>query len=248
MGWIEFESLWLFCPFFDDEFVRGKAFEQREAIALIICVDEIGEMSFELLMPIVMVVFDGGFLDRPVHSLHLAICPRMLELGQTMHNAIFLASHVEQVRHVGGCRPIRVARREGELDAIVRFGFYREGPNQGFQESGRRCSAGLFHQLHKGKFARAINGDIEIELPFSGLHLGDVDVKVADRIGLELAFLGLVPFHIRQAADSVSLQAAMQGLASQMAVPFYNCIARMQWRPEPMHGAQVAAATNVLFD
>ena len=30
--------------------------------------------------------------------------------------------------------------------------------------------------------------------------------------------------------------------------PFYNCIARMQWRPEPMHGAQVAAATNVLFD
>jgi hypothetical protein len=32
------------------------------------------------------------------------------------------------------------------------------------------------------------------------------------------------------------------------AVPFYNCIARMQWRPEPMHGAQVAAVTNVLFD
>jgi transposase InsO family protein len=31
-------------------------------------------------------------------------------------------------------------------------------------------------------------------------------------------------------------------------VPFYNCIARMQWRPEPMHGAQVAAATNVLFN
>jgi len=29
-------------------------------------------------------------------------------------------------------------------------------------------------------------------------------------------------------------------------VPFYNRIARMQWRPEPMHGAQVAAATNVL--
>ncbi len=29
---------------------------------------------------------------------------------------------------------------------------------------------------------------------------------------------------------------------------FYNCIARMQWRPEPAHGAKVAAATNVLFD
>jgi hypothetical protein len=29
------------------------------------------------------------------------------------------------------------------------------------------------------------------------------------------------------------------------AVPFYNCTARMQWRPEPMHGASVTAATNV---
>jgi hypothetical protein len=32
------------------------------------------------------------------------------------------------------------------------------------------------------------------------------------------------------------------------AVPFYNCFARMQWRREPMHGPQVAAAANVLFD
>jgi len=28
------------------------------------------------------------------------------------------------------------------------------------------------------------------------------------------------------------------------AVLFYNCIARVQWRPEPMNGAQVAAATR----
>src|SRR5208282_5743856 len=103
MGWIEFESLWLFCPYFHDEFVMGKAFECLRALAIIICVDEIGEKSFELLMPIVMVAFDGGFLDRPIHSLHLAICPRMLDLGQTVRNAIFLASHVEHTRHVGGC-------------------------------------------------------------------------------------------------------------------------------------------------
>ena len=31
-------------------------------------------------------------------------------------------------------------------------------------------------------------------------------------------------------------------------VPFYNCIALMQWRPEPMRDPKVAAATNVLFD
>src|SRR5664280_2845897 len=31
-------------------------------------------------------------------------------------------------------------------------------------------------------------------------------------------------------------------------VPFYSCIALMQWRQDPMHGTHVAAATNVLFD
>ena len=28
----------------------------------------------------------------------------------------------------------------------------------------------------------------------------------------------------------------------------YNRMAPMQWRPDPMHGTQVAAATNVLFN
>ncbi len=30
--------------------------------------------------------------------------------------------------------------------------------------------------------------------------------------------------------------------------PIYDCIARTQWRPQPMHDVQVAAATNILFD
>jgi hypothetical protein len=70
MDWIKFELLWLICPCFHDEFVRDKAFECLEVLAIIICVNEIGEMSFELLMPILMVAFDGGCLDRPIHSLH----------------------------------------------------------------------------------------------------------------------------------------------------------------------------------
>ena len=35
----------------------------------------------------------------------------MLDHGQTVRNAFFLTSRVEHVRHVGSCRPIRVARR-----------------------------------------------------------------------------------------------------------------------------------------
>ncbi len=35
----------------------------------------------------------------------------MLDHGQMVRNAFFLTSRVEHVRHVGSCRPIRVARR-----------------------------------------------------------------------------------------------------------------------------------------
>ena len=54
-------------------------------------------------------------------------------------------------------------------------------------------SCSFFHQLHEGKFAGAVNSDIEIELSFGGLHLGDVDVKVADRVSFELRFSGFSP-------------------------------------------------------
>jgi hypothetical protein len=39
-------------------------------LPLVICVDNTGETSFELVMPIVMSAFNDGFLVRPVHSLH----------------------------------------------------------------------------------------------------------------------------------------------------------------------------------
>jgi hypothetical protein len=43
----------------------------------------------------------------------------MLDLGQVVRDPLFAAAHVEHVHHIGGCGAICVARREGELDAIV---------------------------------------------------------------------------------------------------------------------------------
>lgn len=120
MGWIEFESFGVFCPCFDDEFIGRQTLESFEPAGIVVCVDEVGEMGFELLMAIVVVALDGGFFNRPVHSLDLSVGPRVLDFGQAVFDAVLAASHVKHVRHVGGCRPIRVARREGELDAIVR--------------------------------------------------------------------------------------------------------------------------------
>ena len=50
-----------------------------------------------------------------------------------------------------------------------------------------------------------------------GPNFGDVDMEVADRIGLELALGRRFAFDLRQARDAVALQAAMQRRARQDA-------------------------------
>ncbi|MCP1909540.1 hypothetical protein J2R96_002020 [Bradyrhizobium elkanii] len=47
--------------------------------------------------------------------------------------------------------------------------------------------------MHEGELAGAIDGGIQVELAFSGLQLGNVDVEIADRISLNFFFEGLLP-------------------------------------------------------
>jgi hypothetical protein len=51
--------------------------------------------------------------------------------------------------------------------------------------------------LHEGELAGAIYGNIEVELAFSGLKLGEVNVEIAARIGLELLLWRLEAFGVR---------------------------------------------------
>jgi hypothetical protein len=48
------------------------------------------------------------------------------------------------------------------------------------------------------------------------LHLGDIDVEEADRVALEFPLRRLVAFDVRQPADVMALQAAMQRRARQV--------------------------------
>ncbi len=170
-------------------------------------------MIFELFVALVMIAFDGRFLDCPVHAFDLTIGPRMLDFGQPMFDPIFPAAHVEHVRHVFCCWAICVARRESELDAIVgenRMDFVRDCCDQPFQKGGGRPSAGLLDQLHDSEFAGAIDSDIEIEFSLGGLHFCDVDVEKADWVALKLFLRRFIACDLRQPADAVTLQAAMQ--------------------------------------
>src|SRR6188472_1851417 len=55
-----------------------------------------------------------------------------------------------------------------------------------------------------------------MELAFGGSDLGDVDMEIANRIGLELAPGRGFALNLRQARDPMTLKAAMQRRARQM--------------------------------
>ena len=66
----------------------------------------------------------------------------------------------------------------------------------------RACVAGpprlsficLLNKLGHGKRARAVDADEQVKLAFNSLHLGDVDVKEADKVALELRSLRLAVY------------------------------------------------------
>jgi hypothetical protein len=106
-----------------------------------------------------------------------------------------------------------VAWREGKLNAVIGehgMDLVRNGRDQCLQEARRGGSPRLPDNLDEGEFARAINGDIEIELALGGLDLCDIDVDVADRVGLELLSVRLVTHRLWQPRNAMAPQAAVQ--------------------------------------
>ena len=133
------KSFWLGSPGFADVFVRRETLEGLQPPSVVVGIDEVGEVGFELIVSVVIVALDGRFLDRAVHALDLTIGPGMLDLGQPMFDAIFLAAHTEHVCHVSCRRAVCVARRESELDPIVgenRVDLVGNSRDQSFEEGG----------------------------------------------------------------------------------------------------------------
>ena len=124
----------------------------------------------------------------------------MLRLGEPVLDIVRLADHVEA--HLPRPGGVAVARLLGKLDAIVgqdRLDAVGYGCEQVFEELPSRSPVSLVDKLGDRKFNRAVDADEQIELAFSGLHLGDIDVKEADRVALEALSLRLVALNVRQA-------------------------------------------------
>ena len=66
-------------------------------------------------MIIVVETFDGRVLDGPVHAFHLAVRPRVIDLGEPVLDPVLVADPIEDV-----VERIFVAGMVCELDTVVR--------------------------------------------------------------------------------------------------------------------------------
>jgi len=106
-----------------------------------------------------------------------------------------------------------------ELDAIVGqdgVDLVRNGGNHALQEGCGHCSVRLLMQFGIGELGSAVDSDEQVQLALLHLNFCDVNVEVADRIDPELLLHRLAAFDLRQTADSVPLEAAMQSRAGQV--------------------------------
>jgi hypothetical protein len=143
----------------------------------------------------------------------------VVHLGEPVLDTVLAAAHVEHVRDVAGSGTVSVARRQPELDAIVRehrVDFVRHSRDQGDQEGRGGDPAGFFHQLGKGELAGAVDSYKQIKLSLGCLHFSNVDVEEADGVALELLLSRLVTLDIREPSYGMPLQTTMKRGARQV--------------------------------
>ena len=97
-----------------DELVGREAFEGLQSSPEVVGADEVGQVSSQLVVVVVVEAFDGRFFDRPIHPFHLTIRPGMLDLGEPVVDLMLAADTVKDVLE---CVDMPVVI--GELDAII---------------------------------------------------------------------------------------------------------------------------------
>ena len=170
--------------------------------------------AFELGVGSIVVAFDSRLFESSIHSLDLAVGPRVVWLGQSVLDAVCVTQHVEHMSAPSRCRPETVLRQVRELDSIVGehgVDFVRNGFEKGFEEGCGRLSRSSLMQFGIGKLRRSVDRYEQIEFAFLGAHFGNVEMEIADRIGLELLSCRFVAFGFWQTTDPVPLKAPMQG-------------------------------------
>ena len=133
----------------------------------------------------------------------------MIDLCEPVLDVVLVADPAEDV-----LKRVFVAGVVCELDAVVcqhRVNSVRHCSNQVTQELSGNHLARFLMQFGVGGLGCPVDGYEQTQLAFGSLHLGDVNVELTDRVALELLLRRFVALDLRKPADTVSLQAAMQG-------------------------------------
>ncbi len=80
-----------------DVLVGRQSSKHLESFGKVISGKGLREMLLELVVRLIVVALNGRILDGAIHPFDLAVSPRMIDFGQPMFDAVFLADAVEQV-------------------------------------------------------------------------------------------------------------------------------------------------------
>lgn len=159
----------------------------------------------QLAVLLVIVALDGRLVDRSVHSFDRAVRPRVTWLSEAVldikigagqfegmsEERQFLCPHFSDV-----VRRSAVAGGIGEMRAFIgkhRVNSIWQGRGEVRQEVGSDPVCGFLVQPNEGELGRPVDRHQQVQVALLGPNLGQIDVEVADGIGLELLLPGLPP-------------------------------------------------------
>ena len=112
----------------------------------------------------------------------------MVRLDRSMFGLMMCTNAIEQVACKPCCRPIAMAWWVTELNAVVRQDSVQsvwEGVDQVAQELAGDHAGGLGLQPGEDELGCPVDANEQMEFALLGPDLCDVDMNVADRLGLE---------------------------------------------------------------
>jgi hypothetical protein len=172
------------------------------------------DVGFEAFKVGIVERLDGGLLHGSVHAFGLTISPRMLWLGELVHDAVLIADAIKDMgAETPPGRPIAVLWQVCKGHSIVgqdRMDGIWEGANDAAEEVGSVHLADVIPELDVGELGHAIDGQEHVEFALSKAQFTDVDMDEAD-CGLGgLAALGSLVWVWGQTRYTVACQTAVQ--------------------------------------